>query len=166
LLRVDKEITMNRLYAGIAAAMFAASPIGALAQSSVQVGTLECIIEGGVGLLIGSSRELNCRFTHGDTKRTETYVGRIDKFGLDVGVTQRATMVWAVLAPTRAYPDYALSGDYGGAAADASVGVGGGAKLLVGGSNRTISLQPLSVQGQTGLNVAVGVTAMVLRAVR
>lgn len=133
---------------------------GASAQSRVQVGTLECNIEAGIGLIIGSSRAVHCRYRHADGKRLEDYTGVIEKFGLDIGVTRRARMVWAVFAPSRGFPIGALAGNYGGAAADASVVVGGGAKLLVGGSNRTISLQPLSLQGQTGLNVAVGVTSL------
>ena len=74
-------------------------------------------------------------------------------------------MVWAVYAATSGGPA-ALAGTYAGASAEASVGAGLGANVLVGGSNRTIALQPLSVQGQTGVNLAVGVTGLTLNAVR
>ena len=38
--------------------------------------------------------------------------------------------------------------------ASATVGVGLGANVLVGGSGNSIALQPVSIEGTTGLNVA------------
>jgi hypothetical protein len=38
--------------------------------------------------------------------------------------------------------------------------------VLVGGSDRTVALQPVSVTGQTGLNLAVGVAELILRPAR
>ncbi len=64
-------------------------------------------------------------------------------------------MVWAVYAPTNREVA-ALRGDYVGASGEATIGAGLGANVLVGGSNRTVALQPVSIQGQTGLNVAAG----------
>jgi hypothetical protein len=93
------------------------------------------------------------------------YVGSITKFGLDLGATAGGEMVWAVFAPTNRKFG-ALAGDYGGATAEATVGVGLGANVLVGGSDRTVALQPVSVQGQAGLNVAAGVTDLRLRPAR
>jgi hypothetical protein len=43
---------------------------------------------------------------------------------------------------------------------------GVGANVLIGGSNRTVTLQPVSFQGQSGLNVAAGVAGIDLRWVR
>src|SRR6185437_4971912 len=139
----------------VAAAM--ALPIPASAQANrTKVGTLSCDISGGVGLIITSKKDLTCMFTPSQPGPREVYVGSITKFGLDLGATAGGEMVWAVYAPTtRRFG--ALAGRYGGDTAEATVGAGVGANVLVGGSNRTVTLQPLSVQGQAGLNVAAGV---------
>jgi hypothetical protein len=104
-------------------------------------------------------------FTPSQPGPREVYVGSITKFGLDIGATAGGEMVWAVYAPTdRRFG--ALAGNYGGASAEATVGAGLGANVLVGGSNRTVALQPLSVQGQAGFNVAAGVSELRLRPAR
>jgi len=108
---------------------------------------------------------VTCMYTPANPGPREVYVGDIAKFGLDLGATSGGQMVWAVYAPTTARYG-ALAGQYVGATAEATVGAGLGANVLVGGSNRTITLQPLSVQGQTGLNVAAGVGALTLRPAR
>ena len=71
-------------------------------------------------------------------------------------------MTWAVFAPGRINRG-ALAGSYGGASAQATIGVGLGANVLVGGFKRTIALQPLSIQGQKGLNIAAGIAGLSLR---
>lgn len=153
---------LMRTAAAIAAAFFA-SP--ALAQQGTEIGILDCVIEGGTGFIVGSSKDLSCTFTPADTARpAEPYFGVVNKFGLDIGTTGDALMQWAVVAPTAdAYTLGVLAGDYVGASAEASAGVGVGANVLVGGSGRTFSLQPVSVQAQTGLNLALGVTEFQLR---
>ena len=104
-------------------------------------------------------------FTPSQPGPKEVYVGSITKFGLDLGATAGGEMVWAVYAPTtRKFG--ALAGNYGGATAEATVGAGLGANVLVGGSDRTVALQPVSVQGQAGLNVAAGVADLRLRPAR
>lgn len=145
-----------------AAALFA---LPALAQDRTELGMLDCTIEGGVGLVITSEKELSCIFTPADTSRpAEAYVGTVSKFGLDVGVTGDTLMQWIVLAPSATpFPAGALAGDYVGASAEATAGVGGGANVLIGGSQNTLALQPVSVQAQTGLNIAVGVSQFTLR---
>ena len=95
----------------------------------------------------------------------EVYTGSITKFGLDIGGTTGGQMVWAVYAPTNAGHG-ALAGQYAGASAEATVGAGVGANVLIGGSNHTVQLQPLSVQGQTGLNLAAGVAGLNLEPAR
>ena len=130
---------------------------GAAAQEKVAVGLLTCGVKGGMSFVFGSSRELRCNFSIDPTVEGERYEGSIQKYGLDLGYTGNALMTWTVLAPSRGVGPWALSGRYYGVAADASAGIGGGANVLVGGSNNTISLQPVSVQGQTGLNAAVAV---------
>jgi hypothetical protein len=134
----------------------------ALAQSGVRVGTLSCNVAGGWGFVFGSSKALRCTLTPGPG-HPEHYYGSIRKFGVDIGYTQGGVLVWAVFAPTTNLAPGALAGDYAGATASATVGVGAGANVLVGGSNRTISLQPLSIEGNTGLNVAAGIGAITLR---
>jgi Protein of unknown function (DUF992) len=150
---------------GAAVAALVALSAPALAQNPVKVGTLSCDISAGIGLIIGSRKEVQCLFTPSEPGPREVYVGSISKFGLDVGATAGGQMVWAVYAPT-AGRVAALAGNYGGASAEATVGAGLGANVLVGGSNRTVALQPVSVQGQAGLNLAVGVAGLELRPAR
>lgn len=143
-------------------------PASGLAQPTakrVKVGTLTCDISAGLGLIIASKKRLTCMYTPAGPGPREVYTGNITKFGLDVGATAGGEMVWSVYAPT-SKRIAALSGHYAGAAAEATVGAGLGANVLVGGSNRTVALQPVSVQGQTGLNVAVGVAEMTLHPAR
>jgi len=150
----------------LAVAAAVALPIPASAQANrTKVGTLSCDISGGIGLIITSKKDLTCMFTPSQPGPREVYVGSITKFGLDLGATAGGEMVWAVFAPTNRKFG-AMAGDYGGATAEATVGVGLGANVLVGGSDRTVALQPVSVQGQAGLNVAAGVTDLRLRPAR
>jgi len=146
-------------------AMIASSaPSVAQAPSRVKAGTLNCDVSGGIGFIITSRKQLTCTFTPVQGP-TEVYVGSISKFGLDLGATAGGTMVWAVYAPSSRHYG-ALAGHYAGASAEATVGAGLGANALVGGSASTIALQPLSVQGQVGLNLAVGVASLDLRPAR
>ena len=131
------------------------------AGAGVKVGTLICDVSGGIGLIIGSSKSVSCTYSRASDGREEDYVGSISKFGLDVGVTSAQTMAWVVIAPG-AVGAGSLSGNYVGATAEATAGVGVGANALIGGFNNTITLQPLSVQAQTGLNVAAGVANLSL----
>jgi Protein of unknown function (DUF992) len=132
------------------------------AQSGVRVGTLTCNVAGGWGFVFGSSKALRCTFAH-PGGRPEHYAGSINKFGVDIGYTEGGVLVWGVFAPTAGVAPGALSGSYVGATGSATVGVGAGANVLVGGSNRTISLQPVSIEGNTGLNVAAGIGSITLR---
>jgi len=144
-----------------AAALGAALVMPADAQPRrVQVGKLACSISAGVGLVVGSQRNVSCNFQP-DGGPPEAYTGTITKIGLDVGFTTGGAMVWGVFTDTNRYAGM-LSGTYVGAQAEATVAAGLGANVLVGGSNRSVALQPLSVQGQTGLNVAAGVGALEL----
>lgn len=139
-----------------------AAIVHAQKSDGVRAGVLTCEVSGGAGFVFGSSKSLSCIFEQSEGG-SETYTGSINKFGLDIGVTGPATMTWAVIAPTNEIGDGALAGSYIGASAEATAGVGGGANLLVGGSDDTISLQPLSVQGQTGVNAALAVSELILR---
>ena len=117
------------------------------------------------GFIIGSTKDVLCTFTPADSKfAPESYFGVVNKIGLDIGVTGTTLIKWAVLAPTNnIYAPGALAGDYVGAGAEASAAVGAGANLLIGGSQNTFTLQPLSVQAQTGVNLAVGIAEFRLR---
>jgi hypothetical protein len=143
------------------AALAAATPSFA---ASVQVGLLECAGGPSVGYLIGSSAGLNCVFRASTRRGSEGYAGSMNRFGLDVGYTAGTGLGWLVFAPSRNLASGALAGHYGGVSANAALGVGGGANVLVGGLNNSITLQPVSVQGQTGVNVAATVTGVELRA--
>jgi hypothetical protein len=147
-----------------AGAMLAAATgipaVNAQQDGAVRAGVLTCEVSGGTGFIFGSSKSLSCVFE--SDGGTDHYVGEINKFGIDIGVTGPATLSWAVLAPSSNLGEGVLAGSYVGASAEASAGVGAGANLLVGGSNDTISLQPLSVQGQTGVNAALAVSELVL----
>ena len=144
-----------------AAAVAVAATIPADAQPNrVQVGTLACSISAGVGLVVASQRNVSCNFQP-DGGPPEAYTGTLTRIGVDVGFTTGGAMVWGVFAGTNRYAGM-LSGTYAGATAEATVAAGLGANVLVGGSNRSVALQPLSVQGQVGLNVAAGVGALEL----
>ncbi|HTZ71099.1 MAG TPA: DUF992 domain-containing protein [Acetobacteraceae bacterium] len=133
----------------------------ASAAARVKVGVLTCQVASGWGFIFGSSRRLRC--TYSGSGRTDHYIGAIKQFGVDIGYVQSGVIVWGVFSPTTDLGAGALSGDYGGATADASLGIGGGANVLVGGSTKSISLQPLSVEGEKGLNVAAGIAAISLK---
>ena len=153
--------------AAIVAAVIGLGAVGASeaqAQARVEVGVLTCTVRGGAGFIVGSTKDLHCRFNR--PGRDEHYRGTINKLGLDIGVTQQTAIAWAVLAPTSRLPPRSLNGSYGGVSAEATIGLGVGANALLGGSNKSIILQPLSVQAQQGLNIAAGIASLQLRADR
>jgi len=133
----------------------------ASAQERIQVGVLEC--RGGTdSFVVGSVTRLDCMFQPASNAPAERYNATIRRVGVDLGFNQQVAVAWAVFAPTRGYQRGDLTGTYGGASASATFGVGVGANALVGGSNNTIALQPVSLQGQTGLSIAAGVAGMEL----
>jgi hypothetical protein len=83
--------------------------------------------------------------------------------GLDIGITEETALAWNVFAPVARLAPGDLAGQYAGADASAVVGLGVGGNVLVGGSNKSIALQPLSVQGGVGLAVAAGLESLELR---
>jgi len=128
----------------------------------LQVGVLTCNVASGFGFIFGSSRAVNCTFSPTGGGPPQRYVGAINKFGVDIGYLQGGVIVWTVVAPTANPGPGALSGTYTGATGSATVGVGLGANVLVGGSGNSIALQPVSIEGTTGLNVAAGIAEMTL----
>lgn len=153
--------------AALAVAAAVSMPAPSMAQKAerAKVGRLTCDISAGIGAIIASKKSVACTYTPAAAGPREVYTGSITKFGLDIGATSGGRMVWDVYAPTTKH-FAALSGEYVGASGEATVGVGLGANVLVGGSNRTVALQPVSIQGQTGLNLAVGVAGLTLRPAR
>jgi len=150
--------------AGLAAiAATVAAPADAQ-PSRVQVGTLACSVSAGIGLIVASQRNVSCNFQP-DGGPPEAYTGTMTIIGLDVGFTAGSAIVWGVMSGTNRYVGM-LAGTYAGGTAQATVGAGVGANALVGGSNNAVALQPLSVQGQVGLNAAAGIGALELRLAR
>ena len=147
----------------LAIAVFVGIAAPAAAQTNqTKAGVLTCRTSASIGLIVGSHQKLSCRFTPDAGGPPETYIGHINRVGLDVGVRAGGAMVWAVLAPINGVPHGALAGRYVGASGSVSVGVGANANVLVGGSHRSFALQPLSVEGQAGVNLALGVAGLTL----
>ncbi len=147
----------------VVAVLGAAAGAPAYAESAkVKAGTLTCKGQGRVGLILGSRETLDCTYKPSDNRPAISLKGVVTNIGLDIGIKGKSVMIWGVLGSTTSLPGEALRGSFYGAAADASLGLGAGAKVLVGGNNKSIVLQPLSVQGQTGVNLAVGVTGLKL----
>jgi hypothetical protein len=144
----------------LTALAFAAQP--ADAQQNVKVGTLRCEVGAGLGLIIASSKTMNCVFTSA-RGRSERYSGTIQKFGIDIGATDSGVLAWTVFAPSVGRMHGALAGEYVGVDASATLGAGVGANALVGGFDRSFTLQPFSVEAQTGVALAAGVASMTLR---
>jgi hypothetical protein len=145
----------------LALALLSASLSTASAQQT-KVGLLTCYTSERIGLIVGSTQKLTCTFTPDSGPAPEHYLGTINRIGPDIGATAGGIMSWAVLAPTDGWLRGALAGEYVGASGNVAVVVGGGANVLVGGSNRSIALQPLSVEGQVGINIAVGISGLTL----
>lgn len=133
----------------------------------VDLGVLDCAIEAGKGFIFGSTKDLRCTFTPSNAEfLPESYFGTVTKYGLDIGSTRETVMRWLVLAPsTNIYAPGALAGNYIGASAELTAGVGAGANVLVGGSGPSYTLQPVSWQTQKGMNLAVGVSQFELRSI-
>jgi Protein of unknown function (DUF992) len=153
-------IEMKKFILCAAVLLFVLAP-AAQAAGGVKVGVLSCKIEGGVGLIIGSSKRAVCVFRPASGARAERYRGSIGKLGVDIGVTNQTVLGWAVFAPGKVKRG-SLRGNYSGVSAEATAIVGLGANVLVGGFNRGINLQPISLQAQTGLNIAAGVASLSL----
>jgi hypothetical protein len=128
----------------------------------VRAGMLSCNVSSGFGFIFGSLRSVNCTFSAPSGAYHEHYDGSISRYGIDIGYIQGGAIVWTVLATVNRSAPCALAGNYAGPSANATVGVGLGANVLVGGSHNSIALQPLSIEGNTGFDVAAGIAAMSL----
>lgn len=148
----------------LAAGMLALVPVEVAATGSadVQIGSLRCDVAGGLSFVFGSTRDLECVYSSVNADRVEIYKGTIQTYGIDIGFRESGVMLWGVFASVDDPGAGALAGDYAGVTAGAAVGGGLGADALLGGSNRAIGLQPLSITGFTGLNVAAGISSLKL----
>ena len=160
---VESKIGMLRSLATVLGALIVAA-IGvasapAFAQG-VRAGMLRCNVSSGFGFIVGSLRSVNCVFSMMGGAYQQHYGGSISRYGIDLGYIQGGVMVWTVLATVKRPAPCALAGTYAGPSANATVGIGLGANALFGGSNNSIALQPLSLEGNTGFDVAGGITAM------
>ncbi|WP_282607057.1 DUF992 domain-containing protein [Pelagibius sp. Alg239-R121] len=150
----------------LATVLISANPFSAQAADGdspdVKAGFLRCDVEGGVSFIFGSSRDIACTFERPD-KSVERYTGTIEKYGVDIGYTKSGVMVWGVLAGTPDVIDGSLRGKFIGVGADAAVGYGVGADVLIlGGDHPKVALQPLSIEGIEGINIAAGISQLEL----
>jgi hypothetical protein len=158
--RVKSRILLGLIFAGVTLVM---SPGRAPATNDgpgIQAGVLTCNVAGGWGLLFASSKDLKCLYATAG-RGVERYTGKVQKLGIDIGYTDGGTITWAVFAPSSNLTPGGLTGTYVGASAEATAGRGVGANILVGGSS-AVSLQPLSISGQKGLNIAAGIGSITL----
>lgn len=156
---------MQHLMAGLAISTAIVGAATAQAQTGgVKIGVLTCHVAPGWGYVLGSSKRVHCAFRPQAGGGDDAYVGRISKFGLDLGYTDGGQIVWDVVAPTTDVGPGDLQGMYAGATASATVVAGAGAHALVGGFDRSFALQPVSVEGNSGFDVAAGVGEMTLHA--
>src|ERR1700742_4738945 len=143
-------------FAAVAALALALTPVFGSADAQprrIELGTLTCSMSSSIGLIVGSQKNVNCIFRGRPGEPEEAYTGNMKTIGLDIGITTGGVIVWTVFADTNRVAGM-LAGKYAGATAEVSVAAGLGANVLVGGSHRTVALQPLSLQGQVGLDIA------------
>ena len=148
----------------IIAAILALCGGSASAQTFAKAGVLSCDVSAGIGLILVQKQKLNCLFTNEQGGPPDAYVGSITEYGVALGEVAAGHLVWGVLSSVNGVPHGALAGTYAGVGGQATAGVGFGANALIGGSQRAFSLQPVSVEGQVGVNVAAGITAIQLEA--
>src|SRR6516164_3129931 len=133
------------------------------AQSWTQSGMLTCKLNPSIGFVIFGHQSMECRFVPAAPLPPQIYEGALNTVGIDIGIVGTGGLAWGVLAPTQGVPAGALAGTYVGASGDIAVGAGVGANVLVGGSNRSFALQPLSVEGSVAMDVTLGLAALQLR---
>lgn len=158
-------LRLSFLALGVALIPVSGSVLANDTKPGVQVGALTCAVTGERNFIVGSSHTLECNFKPAMDLPTEFYTGKVSEYGLDLGATKNATLVWGVLAPSANMKPGALAGTYGGVSAGVSVGAGIQANALVGGFDRTIALNPFSLQSQTGTNLTLGVSKLTLEAI-
>ena len=155
---------MNRKAFALSAVLVAmVGPAAGQGPTWTQSGMLSCRLNPSIGFVIFGHQSMECRFVPSLPGPPQIYEGALNTVGIDIGVVGTGGLAWGVLAPTAGIPAGALAGTYVGASGDIAVGAGVGANLLVGGSNRSFALQPLSVEGSVALNVTLGLSSLQLR---
>lgn len=155
------KLFQRTLLAATAGAVMFAGAVAPVQAGGVKVGMLKCKIDGGYGLIITSTKNVECVFKPKRHRWRDHYTGSITKIGADVGFTNGSYVLWTVFAPGSLQRG-SLEGSYFGATGEVTAGVGVGANVLLGGFRHSVNLQPVSLQGQTGLNVAGGVAGLSL----
>ena len=154
----------------IAFAIASLAPFGAKAQAPgqnwTQSGMLRCKLNPSIGFVIFGHQSMECRFVPSNPGAPQLYEGALNTVGIDIGVVSAGGLAWAVLAPTSGVATGALAGEYVGASGDIALGAGVGANVLIGGSQRSFALQPVSLEGSVALDVTLGLSALQLRYVR
>jgi hypothetical protein len=156
-----------RLHLALLAGLAAMALLGAqtsAAEGGVKAGYLKCDVEGNISFIFGSSRDIVCTYSPDGGQRVDRYSGSIEQYGIDIGYRENGVLLWGVIAPTKDVGAGTLAGTYAGLSADVAAVYGVGANALIGGSNKSFVLQPLSVEGIEGLNIAGGVAVLKLRA--
>jgi Protein of unknown function (DUF992) len=148
----------------IITALIAGAAASAQAQTWVQAGTLSCRLNPSIGFVIFGHQTMECSFRP-VSGPVQGYEGAINTVGIDLGISEGGRFAWAVFGPASGIPYGALAGEYVGASGDVGIGLGAGANVLVGGSNRSIALQPVSLEGSVALNVVAGLSQLKLRPV-
>ncbi|NKX65156.1 DUF992 domain-containing protein [Labrenzia sp. 5N] len=165
-----KETLMTRftkLALTLTGATLLATPVMAQDKpAGVEVGKLTCVVEQETNFIVGSKAVMNCTFDRVGDGPASYYTATVSEYGLDIGTTDSATLIWGVVAPTADLEVGALEGEYAGVTAGASLGAGIKANALIGGFDKSIALNPLSVESQTGTNITVGVSRMSLEAIK
>jgi hypothetical protein len=143
--------------------MFAAPADAQSPPSWTQAGMLRCVVDPSIGFIIAGHQSMQCNFTPNAPNPPQPYQGALNMVGLNIGISAGGVFGWAVFAPTAGIPAGALAGEYVGASGDIGLGLGVGANVLIGGSGRTVALQPVSLEGSVAVNVALGVSSLKLR---
>jgi hypothetical protein len=161
-------VLMHRTLAMATAAVFVLlSPAaGQTAQPGTHVGMLTCQMAPRTGLTVGPVQSIRCHFVPDGGYPQQAYMGELATVGLDVGITTGGVLAWDVLVSTGGSPAGDLAGVYVGANGDIPVGVGIDANVLFGGSNRTIALQPLALEGEIEVALGEGLSSLKLAAIR
>ena len=155
--------TVRNLLAMLVLAIVVAPAPAQSGKPWTQVGMLTCKLNPSIGFIIAGHQSMECRYVPGAGGGPQAYQGALNMVGINIGITAGGILNWAVLAPTDGIPAGALAGEYVGASGDVGFIVGVGTNVLIGGSSRTLALQPVSVEGSVGANVALGVSALKLR---
>ena len=141
-----------------------APQVQAQQNQGVSVGALRCDVAGSISFIFGSTRDISCEYEKPGNQGIEHYTGEIRQYGIDIGYLKSGVIVWGVVAPTNDVGKGALAGDYGGINGTLAAGYGVGANALIGGYKNSIALQPLSVEGVKGINIAAAVVGLTLKA--